>query len=49
MPASETVKVALRCRPLNKTEMSEGRQVVVQVSPSRGEIVVKSPSGNFFI
>ena len=26
---SECVKVAMRCRPLNKQEMAEGRQVVI--------------------
>jgi kinesin family protein 3/17 len=45
MKGGECVKVAMRCRPLNKTEMGDGRQVIIQISPSRGEIIVKSPSG----
>ena len=45
MSKSECVKVAMRCRPLNKQEMSDGRQVVIQIAPSRGEIVVKATSG----
>jgi hypothetical protein len=44
MNKSECVKVTMRCRPLNKQEMSDGRQVIINISPSRGEILVKSPN-----
>lgn len=41
--ASETVKVCIRCRPLNNKEMNEGNQVVVQMQKKSGEIFVKKP------
>ena len=41
--ASETVKVCIRCRPLNNKEMNEGNQVVVQINKQSGEIFVKKP------
>jgi Cdc6-like AAA superfamily ATPase len=46
MNKSECVKVTMRCRPLNKQEMSDGRQVIINISPSRGEILVKSPNND---
>ena len=41
---SETVRVVIRCRPLSKKEVNEGRQKVVSMDKENGEInVQKSP------
>jgi hypothetical protein len=37
---SETVKVAIRCRPLNKKEMTNGNEVAVEMNLKRMEIFV---------
>ena len=37
---SEAVKVIVRCRPLGKKEIEEGRQSCVNVDMSRGSIEV---------
>ena len=46
MNKSECVKVTMRCRPLNKTEIEDNRQVIISISQSRGEIIVKCPTGD---
>lgn len=38
---SETVRVVIRCRPLSKKEINEGRQKVVTMDKENGEIVVQ--------
>jgi hypothetical protein len=38
--SSETVKVAIRCRPLNKKEMANGNEVAVTLNLKRNEIGV---------
>lgn len=43
---SESVKVAIRCRPLSTNEMNAGHEVVVKMNQKRGEIFVNKPDGN---
>ena len=42
---SETVKVAIRCRPMNKKEMQNNHEVVVKINTKRSEIFVERPGG----
>ena len=37
MPDPETVKVVVRCRPLNQKEISDGRQQIVNMDASNGQ------------
>lgn len=43
MPA-EAVKVVVRCRPINEKEITDGRQKIVTVDSSRGEVTVRDPN-----
>lgn len=43
---SESVKVAIRCRPLSTGEMNSGHEVVVKMNTKRGEIFVDKPDSN---
>tara|TARA_B110000285_G_scaffold192446_1_gene220852 strand:- start:2143 stop:2367 length:225 start_codon:yes stop_codon:yes gene_type:complete len=43
--SSETVKCAIRCRPLNKKEMTNGNEVAVKMDTKRMEIFVSKPGG----
>lgn len=47
MPASsnspECVKVVVRCRPLSKGEMSDGKKSTVNIDTKRGQIAIKNP------
>ena len=38
---SETVRVVIRCRPLNKKEVNEGRAKVVNMDRDNGEILIQ--------
>lgn len=38
---SECIKVAIRCRPLSKNEIRDGREVVVKMLTSKGEVHVQ--------
>jgi len=40
----ECVKVAMRCRPLSSTEKQDGREMIVQIHPSRGEVIINNPT-----
>ncbi|MEW5311561.1 MAG: hypothetical protein WDW38_003270 [Sanguina aurantia] len=40
---AETVKVVVRCRPLNKTETKDGRAVIVDLDTKTGTIVLRNP------
>jgi hypothetical protein len=40
---NEAVKVAIRCRPLNDKETSQGHTKIVQINKTRGEIIVQKP------
>lgn len=42
----ETVKVAIRCRPLSKNEKSQGFEEVVSINNDTGEVLVKNPKTN---
>ena len=42
----ETVKVAVRCRPLSKKELADGYQKVVDVDSDNGQISVTNPKSN---
>lgn len=42
--ASETVKVAVRCRPPNSKEEREGRKNCVDVNSSLGQIAIRNPA-----
>jgi kinesin family protein 3/17 len=39
----ETVKVVVRCRPLNSTEKADGRERIVTMDTQMGTVVVKQP------
>ncbi|KAL1522454.1 hypothetical protein AB1Y20_017442 [Prymnesium parvum] len=43
MPAAETVKVVVRCRPLNSTEIQDGRTQIVQMDGRVGTVAVTVP------
>ena len=40
---TESIKVAVRCRPLSQEEMNKGHQVVVDLNKKTGEIFVRRP------
>lgn len=42
----ESVKVAVRCRPISESEKSESQQIVVQVESNRCEIVLNNTKKN---
>jgi len=42
----ECVKVVVRCRPLSPTEIQDGRQMIVTISASRGEITIRNPKAD---
>eukprot|EP00440_Ansanella_granifera_P022989 gb/GFBE01024968.1/.p1 GENE.gb/GFBE01024968.1/~~gb/GFBE01024968.1/.p1 ORF type:complete len:792 (+),score=272.25 gb/GFBE01024968.1/:1-2376(+) len=44
--AGECVKVVVRVRPLSSKEISEGREVIVQMDTKRGVAVLKKPGGS---
>ena len=39
----ECVRVAMRCRPLSSTEMSDNRKITVQINTVKNEILVSNP------
>ena len=41
MPPSETVRVVVRCRPLNSKERQNGNQKVVEMDTTRGTVVLQ--------
>jgi len=43
---AESVKVAIRCRPLSQGEITNGNEVVVKLNSKRGEIFVDKPDSN---
>lgn len=38
----ECVKVVVRCRPLNSTEIADGRQVIVKVNQEKNNLTIKN-------
>ena len=42
----ECVQVIVRCRPLFGKELAEGRQRIVEMDTSRGEVVLKNPKAS---
>lgn len=46
MSSSETVKVCVRCRPLNSKEKGDGRAQIVHMDEKNGTCVVQAPSDN---
>lgn len=44
--STETVKVAIRCRPMSKGEKVEGYEKVVNINNDTGEVFVKNPKTN---
>jgi len=44
--AAETVKVAIRCRPLSSKEMQAGHEVVVKMNLKTGAIFIDRPDSN---
>ena len=42
----ECVKVAVRCRPLSRSEVEEKRTKIVEVTQSRGEIKLANVKGD---
>lgn len=45
-PKTETVKVAIRVRPMNSREISKGSQEVVEIDKAQNMITVKKPDGS---
>ena len=45
MSAAETVKVVVRCRPLNNKELNDGRQQIIEMDEKSGTCVV-TPANN---
>ncbi|KAK2186663.1 hypothetical protein NP493_192g03000 [Ridgeia piscesae] len=43
--SAESVKVVVRCRPLNQKEISDGRQSIVNMNTSKGTVEVKNSKG----
>ncbi len=43
-PASETVKVVVRCRPLNSKEKADGRNTIVDMDPKTGQVALRNPA-----
>ena len=39
----ETVRVCVRCRPLNKKEVEDGRQRIVTMDPNTGQCTIIAP------
>ena len=39
---SECIRVIIRCRPMSKDEMRDGRECVVEMNPNKGEILLRS-------
>jgi len=46
MSNNEAVKVAIRCRPLNSKEQSNGNIEIVKMDLQRGEIFVHKPTND---
>ena len=44
--AAECVKVILRCRPLNKKETADGREMCVSMNTKTGSISLRNPNAN---
>ncbi|XP_072097804.1 kinesin-like protein KIF3B isoform X3 [Mobula birostris] len=44
--SSESVKVVVRCRPMNEKEVSGGYERIVHIDVKLGQIVVKNPKGS---
>ena len=42
---AESVKVVVRCRPMNGTERGAGRVRVVEMDPGGGQVLVRDPKG----
>lgn len=40
---TETIRVAIRCRPLSEQERKDNREVVVQMQKDTGEVIIKKP------
>lgn len=41
--SGDSVKVAIRCRPMSDKEMKENRHCVVKIEQLAGQVTVKSP------
>lgn len=41
--ASESVKVVVRCRPLNRKEKEDGRKVIVKMDTKSGQMSIQNP------
>ena len=44
---SECVKVVVRCRPLNRKEIEENHESVVEMETKLGQINIKNPKSMF--
>ena len=40
---TETIRVAIRCRPLSEQERKDNREIVVQMLKETGEVIIKKP------
>eukprot|EP00057_Strongylocentrotus_purpuratus_P004645 XP_003729166.1 PREDICTED: kinesin-II 95 kDa subunit [Strongylocentrotus purpuratus] len=43
--SAETVKVVVRCRPMNSKEISQGHKRIVEMDNKRGLVEVTNPKG----
>ena len=41
---SECIKVVIRCRPMQKNELRDGRECVVKMVTDKGEVLVQKQS-----
>ena len=42
--SSECIKVVIRCRPMSKNELRDGRECVVKMATDKGEVIVQKQS-----
>jgi kinesin family protein 3/17 len=46
MSKSESIKVVVRCRPLNSREKEDGRQKIVDMDKKNCQVVLNNPKGD---
>ena len=46
MSSSESIKVVVRCRPLNSREKEDGRLKIVDMDRKTGQVVLNNPKGD---
>jgi kinesin family protein 3/17 len=46
MSSSESIKVVVRCRPLNSREKEDGRLKIVEMDRKTGQVILNNPKGD---